>query len=240
MNALAKLVELISPRDWWREDCFLCGQTSSEGVLCAGCQEELPVLSPSRCPACALPTPAGELCGACLNHPPHFDATLAAFEYRFPLEPMVIALKYHAQLPIADFLVGLMTQMIERPRADAIVPLPLHPKRIVERGFNQSAELARRLAKHWRIPLVLGACERDRHTEAQAKLPGTDRHQNVKGAFRATRDFSGQHVLVVDDVMTTGSTLDEVARVLKNRGAARVTNVVAARTLPHFGSKQRG
>lgn len=208
--------------------------------MCAGCQEDLAVLSPTRCPACALPTPAGELCGACLNHPPHFDATLAAFEYRFPMDPLVIALKYRAQLAIADFLADLMKQMIERPQADAILPLPLHPKRIIGRGFNQSTELARRLSKHWHIPLMLGACVRDRHTEAQAKLPGTDRHQNVKGAFRATRDFSGLHVLVVDDVMTTGSTLDEVARVLKNRGAARVTNVVAARTLPNFGSKQRG
>ena len=241
VNALATLSKLARfARGPLSQDCFICGMTSTNGMLCPGCLDDLPALPVTLCPSCALPTPSGEVCGGCLNHPPHFDATLAAFEYRFPLEPMVIALKYHAQLPIATFLAQMMIEAIERPAADCIIPLPLHRTRLIERGFNQSAELARRLAHHWRIPILLDACERDRHTDSQARLAGTDRHQNVKGAFRGTRDLAGQHVLVVDDVMTTGATLDEVARVLKSRGAARVTNVVATRTLPNFGSKPLG
>jgi len=240
--AAVKLSALFSSlakrsRGWLSQACFICGMKSRDGLLCGGCLDELPALPIEHCPQCAVPAAGGQYCGACLTHSPHYDATRAAFEYRFPLEPMVIALKYHAQLPIAPFLARMMMEAIEPVEADCIIPLPLHPKRLAERGFNQSAEIARCISRGWGIPMMLDACERDRYTQPQASLTGSDRHGNVRGAFRGTRDLAGLHVVVVDDVMTTGSTLDEVARVLKARGASRVTNLVAARTLPNFGSR---
>ncbi|MEY3202171.1 MAG: hypothetical protein RIR70_1721 [Pseudomonadota bacterium] len=241
VNALRRMTTLARRvRALRSQDCHICGMKSREGLLCRGCLDDMPALPLCRCPVCAIPTPLGEVCGVCLNHPPHYDATLAAFEYRFPLEPMVVALKYRAQPHLAAFIARMMINAIERPEADCVIPMPLHPRRIIERGFNQSAEIARRLASHWRIPLMLDAAERDRDTPPQAKLSGSDRYQNVKGAFRGTRDLSGRKVAVVDDVMTTGSTLDELARTLKSRGAAHVTNILAARTLPNFGSRRNG
>lgn len=213
------------------QDCFICTLPAQDSLLCPGCLESLPTLPSARCPVCALPAPGGALCGACTTRQPHFDATLAAFEYRFPVEPLIIAFKYQARLPVAPFLASFIDRRLGPVEADCLIPMPLHPRRLAERGFNQSAEIARRLGKHWGLPVLLQAVVRERHTPPQAPLRGAERHQNVKNAFRCLQDFTGQHVMVVDDVMTTGSTLDEIARVLKARGAVRVTNCVVARTI---------
>jgi ComF family protein len=115
--------------------------------------------------------------------------------------------------------------------ADIVVPLPLHPVRLRERGFNQALELARPVAARLGLPLDFQTCERIRHTPAQASLSWKNREKNIRHAFQCTRELSGQRILLVDDVMTTGASLNELARTLKQHGASEVTLLVVARTL---------
>ncbi|MDR0634028.1 MAG: ComF family protein [Azoarcus sp.] len=218
------------------QDCLLCGQASGGEILCAACADDLPRRPALRCPRCALPTALGETCGPCLAHPPHYDRTLAVFDYAFPLDKLIQAFKYGHRLALAACLGKELTRLAQasgpESRADLIVPLPLHPTRLRERGFNQALELARPVARALGLPLDFEVCTRIRHTPAQAGLPWKQRGKNVRGAFHCARDLSGRRILLVDDVMTTGASLDECARTLKRHGAAEVTLLVVARTLP--------
>lgn len=215
------------------QDCYVCGASGGHGkdsLLCAGCARELPRLAGPLCPVCALPATDGAVCGACLKEPPHFDATLALFAYAFPVEHLVQGLKYRGQLPLAGFFADALASRVDSG-IDAIVPLPLHPSRLKDRGFNQAVEIARPLAQRLKLPLLAGACTRELDTAPQASLPWKARSGNVRGAFHCRIDLAGKSVAVVDDVMTSGATLNEFARTLKKHGAVRVTNWVAARTL---------
>jgi len=212
-------------------DCYACGALAGRDIFCADCRKELPMLPAQRCPQCALPSPAGQICGACLRDAPHFDATFANWSYDFPVREMIVALKYQARLALAPWLAASIAELLRPSGADCLIPVPLHPARLAERGFNQSVEIARHLAKHWRLPMLVDVCVKDRMIAPQASLPWKTRRKNIRGAFRCTQDLGGKTVVVVDDVMTTGATLDEFARVLKLRGADRVVNVVIARTL---------
>lgn len=185
-----------------------------------------------RCPVCALPTPQGEVCGSCLKDSPHFDRTVALLRYSFPADRLIQALKFSAQLPLAPWLAEKLAAIaVDLP--DCIVPMPLHPARLRERGFNQSHELARHLSKYWRRPLRADACRRIRDTVPQSSLPWKERDQNLRKAFLCEADFSGQHVALIDDVMTTGASLNELAQAVRRAGARRITAYAVARTLPH-------
>jgi ComF family protein len=208
--------------------CFLC-RGAAHGMLCDQCQAELPWLPDALCPRCALASPGGALCGRCLAEPPHFDATVAALWYRFPADVLVQSLKFRGELALAGVLADLLSRRLRAP-ADLVVPVPLSSARLRERGYNQAAEIARRLGKG-RVELEL--CERARDGRPQVELPFAERQRNVRGAFRVRRVLAGATVAVVDDVMTTGATLNEIARALKAAGAARVVNWVLARTPPH-------
>lgn len=221
------------------QDCYVCGCASEGALLCVHCLHALPRLVQDRCPVCALPTPGGARCGACLKSPPYFDATLAIFEYAFPVQELVQALKYRSRLAVAPFLGAELTSMVAGLEFDAVLPLPLHPARLARRGFNQAVELARPAARALGRPLWLDAVRREADNRPQVELPWNERRANVRNVFRCTTDMTGKSVLVVDDVMTTGATLDEFARTLKGHGAARVVNAVIARTLPHAGGKDR-
>jgi ComF family protein len=212
------------------QDCLLCGSGPSTALLCPACQASLPGLAEARCPKCAEAAPGGAVCGTCLKQPPHFDATFAAFRYGFPVDKLVQALKYRHRLAVAEFLAAAMLQS-DRPAGDLLVPLPLSAPRLRERGFNQAVEIARLLARTLRLPLQLDGCTRSRDTVPQATLPWKERRKNVRHAFECKVDLDGKSVIVVDDVMTTGATLDEFARTLKNHGALCVTAWVAARAL---------
>jgi len=214
---------------WAGEDCLLCGAEGAPELLCPACIAELPALAES-CPRCALPSPAAALCGSCLNRPPHFDATLALWRYEFPCDGLVQALKYRARLALAGFFARSLASR-PMPEVDLIVPMPLHPKRVAERGFNQALEIARGLARHLGRPIEPRGVLRVKNTPPQTELPYEDRAKNVRGAFLCELDLSGASVAVLDDVMTTGATLNELARVLKRAGATRVENLVIARTV---------
>ena len=212
------------------QDCLLCGAPSGERILCRPCQDDVPRLVTDLCPVCAQPCPGGSLCGECLRHPPHFDATLAPFRYAFPANKLIQALKFGHRLGLAPFLAEAMLQGL-RPTADLMIPMPLGPGRLRERGFNQALELARPLARALGLPLDLSICQRRLDTLPQSLLPWKERRKNIRHAFECLADLDGKSVIVVDDVMTSGATLDELAATLKRHGAARVTNWVAARAL---------
>lgn len=214
------------------QDCLLCGQFSGTRILCPACAGDLPRLPASRCPRCALPTPEGEWCGRCLAQPPHYDRTLAAFNYGFPLDKLLQAFKYAHRLSLAPFFGRVLAEAAADCRTDLIIPLPLHRTRLRERGFNQALELARPVADTLKKPIDTDCCLRIRHTAAQANLPWRERAKNIRGAFHCTKDLSGTRVLLVDDVMTTGASLNECARTLKLHGADEVTLLVLARALP--------
>ena len=213
--------------------CLLCNADSTEQILCADCQADLPLMPVALCPRCAEQTTYGERCGACLKEAPHFDRVKAAFRYDFPIDRIIQALKYGHQLSVAGWLGNLLASRLVASEHDLILALPLHPQRLAERGFNQSMEIARTLSKVLDRPVQHEHLLRTRATQPQADLPHKERQKNVRGAFECLCDYSDQRILLVDDVMTTGATLNECARILKIHGAKTVTVAVAARTLKH-------
>ena len=229
LNISAKFARLLPA-----QPCLLCGANSHAGLCCAACDAELPRLTGEHCPICALPTLAGSMCGECLKQLPPFDHTVAAFSYQFPLDKLIQALKYRERLILVNYLADALTRRITS-RPDCIVALPLHPVRLRERGFNQSLLLARRISRQLDIPLLPDACERVRNTPPQSSLPWKERDKNMRRAFicKPDADVRGKHVAIVDDVMTTGASIGELARTLKQAGASEVSAWVVARTLPH-------
>lgn len=220
--------------------CALC-QDESASAICCQCRVRYLSGVSVRCRRCAetLYHPGAEHCGSCLRSPPAFDATIAACDYAAPVDVLVQDLKFRSSLPLAhvfgEVLAESIAEELDKP-PDLIVPVPLSETRLSERGFNQAAEIARSLSSFTGIPFQWDLFIRVRDTRPQAGLPIDDRRVNMRGAFAArlnarVRDqLRGRHVLVVDDVMTTGHTLNELAACLKRQGAARVTNGVFART----------
>jgi len=213
-------------------DCLLCGAGSGGNALCRACRSALPRLPAARCPICAVPTGGSAICGACLADPPFFQRTLAAVAYRFPVDALIQACKYAGDLGAGRALGELLADAIAGdPVPDIIVPMPLHPARLKERGFNQALEIARPLAWRTGASLVTDACERVKDTPPQASLPWKEREKNIRSAFACRKDLSGKRIALVDDVMTTGHTLNEAAKALKKGGAAQVHAWAVARTL---------
>jgi len=214
-----------------KKRCALCGSTASDSGLCAPCRDDLPWLPVARCPSCALPTPGGALCGVCLRSPPAHDGVACAVTYEFPVDALVRALKYHGQLAAARPLAGILARALGRePLPDVVVPLPLTDARLVERGFNQASEIARLLSGPWRTAAGRSILGRRGHAQAQASLTLDARRRNVLGTFECLGNVAGLRIAVLDDVMTSGATLDEAARVLKRAGAASVRGWIVART----------
>lgn len=211
---------------------MLCGARSAR-PLCPGCLNDLPWHRQPQCPQCALPTPDGQLCGACLKHPPAFDRTHAALAYAFPLDQMIPRLKYHGQLAIAPVLGECLAEAAAAaPRPDRLLAMPLHAARIRERGFNHATEIARTVASQLGLPLDLESARRIRDTPPQMGLKHDARRRNVRGAFMCSGGVQGKRIALIDDVMTTGTSLDELAKTLKQAGAREVEVWVVARTLP--------
>lgn len=209
--------------------CFLC-RGEAAALLCAQCDADLPRLDAAAlCPRCALASPGGAVCGRCLAQPPAYDATYAALAYAFPADVLVQSLKFRGELALAPLLGSLLLRCIPGGSADYLLPVPLSPERLRSRGYNQALEIARALADAG-ARLAPGLCVRRRDTAVQMELPLDEREKNVRGAFECPRLVAGATVAVLDDVMTTGATLQEIASTLKRAGAARVVNWVVART----------
>jgi ComF family protein len=207
--------------------CLLCGADGTdERDLCAGCDADLAINLPC-CPRCALPleTPA-PLCGECLKHEPPFAAAWAPFRYGHPLDLLEARFKFRGDLAAGRVLAELLAERAGRDAPacpDLIIPVPLHPDRLRERGYNQAIELARPLATALDVPLRHDLLLRRRSTSPQTGLDAKARRRNLRGAFAVAPDaLLPLHVVLFDDVMTTGATLREGAQVLRRAGAARV------------------
>ena len=211
------------------QDCVLCGGRSGGAFFCAGCAADLPQPD-GACPQCAGPSPGGERCGACLARSPPFDATVAVWRYEFPVDRLIQALKYGRRLALADCFGEMLAARVAARHVDAIVPMPLARRRLAERGFNQALEIGRHVARRTGIGLEPRLVERVHETAPQTDLQHDARAANVRGAFACVGDVEARTIAVVDDVMTTGASLDELARTLKRAGALRVENWVVART----------
>ncbi|WP_321879954.1 ComF family protein [Paraburkholderia bannensis] len=217
-------------------------------LLCAACDAAYWNEARLRCTVCALPLASARRlhgsgrgdhrCSACVNTPPAFDATIALADYRAPLDALARGLKFRARLGLGEEFAGRLARAADDvlDPADAptlIVPVPLSRERLIARGYNQAWQIARPLARALGTRADATLVRRTLHTAAQARLDRDTRRRNVGRAF-ALRDggsmLRGLHIGVVDDVMTSGATLDALAQKLKAAGARRVTNFVALRT----------
>lgn len=217
--------------------CRLCNARVS-GILplCKGCRDDLPRLEPG-CERCARPLggDAGDRhCGRCQRKPPAYDRTTALYYYRPPLDYLVKNLKFSGDLGMGPLLAELLCEQLQG-RIDALpgllVPVPLHPDRQRERGYNQALELARPLGRALDIPVDNRLCRRIRPTAAQSLLGTTARRVNMCNAFAVDVATVTPHVAIIDDVMTTGCTAHELARVLKRAGVSLVEVWVVARAV---------
>jgi ComF family protein len=243
MNLFKKLLALkglsILPNN-----CLLCGLISHKGRCCAGCEADLPWLE-YACGRCGYalyhPSPLGmhvdaKSCGECLKRSPPYDNTIALFRYEPPMDHVLLSIKFKRHLAYARMLGEMMVRKVEmhyrdRPMPELILPVPLHNQRLKTRGYNQALEIVRPVAKRLKIPLSLHDCMRTVETQPQATVPAEEREQNIKKAFLLVREVRAQHVAIFDDVVTTGSTVAEITRVLKKAGVARVDVWCCARTL---------
>jgi ComF family protein len=222
---------LLPPR------CILCGQASGSICICEPCKADLPWIA-SHCRQCGLPLESkkDEICGNCIQNSPTFTRTVCPLRYEFPVDRLVQLFKFNRQLAAGRVLSHLMSQYATNQNLaypDALIPVPLHSFRMIKRGFNQAYELGSYISKVLDIPLVTTSLRRHRNTRAQSGLSRKQRRKNLRGAFYwHGSNRPGRHLALIDDVMTTGTTVSECARVLKKAGAKRVDVWVAARAIP--------
>jgi ComF family protein len=219
----------------WPTRCLVCGEAGGEAWdLCPACAVALPWQRRACC-RCALPLPEAEgdgaVCGVCLASPPPLDGVHAACLYAPPLDRLLPRFKFHEDLAAGRLLAQLMTDAFASlPRPDALVPIPLHVSRLRRRGYDQALELAKPLARALRMPLRGDLLRRIRATAAQSERDAAARQRNVRGAFAVRPDATvPRHVVLIDDVMTTGATLRAAARALRRAGVERVDAWVCAR-----------
>ena len=225
----SRLLDQLVPRH-----CVLCGLFSGLENLCPPCTAELPH-NLAACTRCGLPLPTQleAVCGACLNKPPAWDEVVAGLRYQSPADQLVCQFKYNRNLACGQVLGRTLLEAIHLRGGrlpQAIVPVPLHRHRLFARTFNQAHMLGRQLGRALEIPVIHTALTRTRKTRAQFGLDALQRRKNIRGAF-ACRRHGLKHVAIVDDVMTTGTTLTECTRLLKRSGAEYVTAWVAARAV---------
>ncbi|MGQ0658481.1 MAG: ComF family protein [Chromatiales bacterium] len=204
--------------------CPLCAELfSGRGPYCEPCCADLPRIAPAcnRCGA-PLPTAAGA-CARCLRRPGPIDRSCIPFAYAYPLDQLIKGLKFHADLTAAHELASLLLPyVLARPRPDCLLPVPLHPSRLRERGYNQALEIARPIAAELALPVDYLSCERLRSTAPQVELDAKARRRNVRRAFAVRAVLAYKHIALVDDVVTTGSTVQELGKTLKRAGVDHV------------------
>lgn len=213
--------------------CLLCAGPTAPGSICAGCRASLP-WNRIACPICALPLPGSTVhpCGHCAAETPHFERTLSAFRYEAPIAQAIAGLKYHAQFRQSRWLGGEIAALVTARGGalpELLIPVPLHPSRLRERGYNQALELARGIARTLPIAIDWRSAVRIRATADQIGKRAKERRREVRGAFAVGSGVAGRHLAIIDDVMTTGSTVNELARACRSAGAMRIEVWTAAR-----------
>ena len=230
---------------WWKTSldfmlpprCILCGQACGAICICEPCKSELPWTG-INCRQCGLPLGAAkdDVCGLCIQNPPPFTRTFCPLHYEFPADRLVQLFKFkhqHASGRVLSHLLGEHVSAQPSHYPDVLIPVPLHNLRMIKRGFNQAYELGWYISKLLDIPLHAGSLRRRRNTKAQSGLSRKQRHKNMRNAFywHGVKP-AARHVALIDDVMTTGTTVSECARVLKHAGARQVDVWVTARAVP--------
>ena len=211
--------------------CIFCSASSADDI-CAGCAAELPLIETS-CQHCGLPMSHDGLCGDCLIAPPAFARCLAPLRYEPPISHLVGAFKYQGDFNAGRVLSQLLIARLRQENAltvDALIPVPLHWRRRWQRGFNQSEIIADEVSRALDIPIHSNGLRKTRHSSAQQNLDAQARQKNLRDAFSCTRDVSGMHVAVIDDVVTTGATANAIAQLLRQCGAASVQIWALTRT----------
>jgi ComF family protein len=227
------LLTLLYPESCAACDASLEGAGERAPPLCAPCALSLvPIAHPCERCGLALPDERARLCLGCGVQPPSYAAARAPYEYGGALGRAIRRFKWSGLSALGRPLGGLFACAATRD-VDCIVPVPLHPRRLRARGYNQAALLARALTRSGGAKLILDGLDRVRDTPSQATLGLAERRRNVRGAFVAVkRRVAGQHVLVIDDVLTTGATAEACARALTEAGAASVRVLTLARAMP--------
>jgi len=216
--------------------CPLCGSRCyfSE-ILCTACVVNLPQKE-SICPQCGIAIETDSLCGACQSNPPMFSRTFFAFDYGPPINRLIQQFKYSNRLDLGRDLGITMASQLEpmvTALPDSLIPVPLHRSKLRQRGYNQALELARWLSRHFGIPVDSSSISRNLKTPAQTGLPYKQRRNNIVNAFNVKPQYVlGKHIALIDDVMTTGSTANELSRILRKSGATQVDVWVFARVQP--------
>lgn len=216
--------------------CLLC-EFNSEKLICKDCFEILPRFK-SNCRQCGLINDTENnltLCGQCISNPPPFNTTHSLFEYTAPISSLIWQLKFHGNLSIAKLLSDYWIDFISQKYAsnslpELIIPVPLHHARLKERGFNQALEIAKPIGKYFHIPVDTRTCIRIKNTQAQSSLIASKRKNNLKNAFGLSYPITAKHIAIVDDVMTTGNTVTEIAHLFKKAGVEKIDVWCCART----------
>ncbi|CEK09907.1 ComF family protein [Legionella hackeliae] len=213
--------------------CVICSQYHREN--CAVCKNCMTLLQPlgHACQYCAFPLPDKDflVCGQCAKVKPAFDKAFVMYQFEEPLRTLLHQYKYNGALYLRKFLVQLILSALptEKTKTQCLIPVPLHPQRLRERGFNQAAEFSKHLAKTLKIPCELNLCKKILHTPAQVSLNGKARRNNLRHAFEI-KNNAYRHITLVDDLLTTGSTANELAKLFKRQGVERVDIWCCART----------
>lgn len=215
--------------------CLLCGDTLKGGRLCHPCRNDLPAPI-HACPRCALPLDApAASCGACLSHPPRWSRCLAPLLYRPPASALLAGFKYRGRLSAGRLLTDLLLEQLRREGigpAELLLPVPMHWRRRLRRGFNQTELIADQLGAALGLPVAMRTLRRIRPTQPQQALDAAARARNLRGAFTLSASVAGRHLALIDDVVTTGATAAELSRLLLQSGAASVQLWALARTPP--------
>lgn len=224
--------------------CLLCGQTLEDTLddrPCPSCLSKIKFLSHPRCPRCGLgfatPVEDDHLCSGCVTEERYFTTARAIGSYEGLMMEVISRFKYHGASRLAKPLSTLLSEYkdpeLPFSEFDLILPVPLHPQRLRRRGFNQSLLLARRVSRHHSIALDFKSLQRIRHTQPQTELSGAQRQKNIRGAFEVRNPFviEEKRLLLIDDVFTTGATVQECSKVLLKAGAKRVDVLTLARVL---------
>ncbi len=214
--------------------CTLCNQFHKNSLaVCTACVEYIqPLGFACRCCAYPLPDEGYMVCGQCIKKPPAFDNALVHYIFEEPLRSLLHQFKYHNGLYLTSFLGQLMLQAVQKQdvTAQCLIPVPMHPRRLKQRGFNQAVVLAKFLAKKLNLTYDLSSCQKIINTAPQVSLDSEQRKKNLRNAFRVT-PLPYQHVVLIDDLLTTGSTANELARAIKKTGVKRVDVWCCARTI---------
>jgi ComF family protein len=213
--------------------CRLCGTMSQHQKICTACLQTLPSLG-DACPRCALPISNAYLCGHCLHQPPEQDLSFSLFPYLDPVDRLIADLKYHDKLFLSQFFAQLMADKIRnRLLPDLLIPIPLHPNRLRQRGYNQSFELVKPLSIKLGIPTSNRYLMRTIDTKSQASIPFKARKHNIQHAFKFIQTKVPSHIAIIDDVLTTGHTANAAAKQLRQAGASTIEIWTIARAIRH-------